>query len=101
MTGQPRLRMALHYGEVLMEPTVGDTPPVLVGGTAILCATRVEPHVLPGQIWVTDEFRQVLADKPSLWRTTEVTPPDAADAFNVRKSASEPDLLVRLYRLEF
>jgi class 3 adenylate cyclase len=101
VTGQPRLRMALHYGEVHMEPSVGDTPPVLVGGTAILCATRVEPHVLPGQIWVTDEFRRALADKPSLWRTTEMTPPDAADLFNVKKRASEPDLLVRLYRLEF
>ena len=101
VAGQPRLRMALHYGEVQMEPSVGDTPPVLVGGTAILCATRIEPHVLPGQIWVTHEFRQALADKPSLWRTTEVAPPDAADLFNVKKSAAEPDLLVRLYRLEF
>ena len=101
-TGQPRLRMALHYGEVQMQPSAGDTPPMVVGGNAILYATRVEPHVLPGQIWATDEFRQVLAEKPSLWRTTELKPPNGSDQFNVKKEGrAEPDLFVRLYRLEF
>ena len=101
-TGQPRLRVALHYGEVHMQAGVGDEPPMVVGGDAVLCATRVEPHVLPGQIWATEEFRQQLTRKPSLWRTTEVTAPDGSDRFNVKKiGRSEPDLWVRLYRLEF
>ncbi|HEX9278537.1 MAG TPA: hypothetical protein VGA51_19355 [Casimicrobiaceae bacterium] len=101
-TGQPRLRMALHYGDVQMQPSVGDAPPIVVGGSAILCATRVEPHVLPGQIWATEDFRQVLAERPSLWRTTEVTTPDGDGRFNVKKDGrAEPDLWVRLYRLEF
>jgi class 3 adenylate cyclase len=101
-TGQPRLRVALHYGEVQMQAGAGDAPPMVVGGNAILCASRVEPHVLPGQIWATEEFREQLAQKPSLWRTTEVRAPDGGDRFNVKKAGrAEPDLWVRLYRLEF
>jgi class 3 adenylate cyclase len=100
--GQPRLRIALHFGEVQMQPSAGNAPPIVVGGDAILCATRVEPHVLPGQIWATEEFRQELAQKPSLWRTTQVMTPDGGDRFNVKKKGrKEPDLWVRLYRLEF
>jgi class 3 adenylate cyclase len=101
-TGQPRLRMALHYGEVQLQPRVGDQPPTIVGGNAILCASRVEPHVLPGQIWATEEFRHMLVERPSLWRTTALTTPDGGDRFNVKKQGRpEPDLWVRLYRLEF
>jgi class 3 adenylate cyclase len=101
-TGQPLLRLALHYGEVLMQAGAGDAPPMIVGGDAVLCASRVEPHVLPGQIWATEEFRQQLAQKPSLWRTTEMLSPDGGDRFNVKKAGRpEPDLWVRLYRLEF
>jgi class 3 adenylate cyclase len=101
-TGQPRLRVALHYGEVQMQPGVGDAPHTVVGGDAILCAARVEPHVMPGQIWATEEFRQELAQRPSLWRTTEVMTPDGDDRFNVGKEGrAEPELWVRLYRLEF
>jgi class 3 adenylate cyclase len=101
-TGQPRLRMALHYGEVQTQPRGGEAPPIVVGGSAILCATRVEPHVLPGQIWATEDFRQVLAERPSLWRTTDIAPPGGGDRFNVKKEGrGEPDLWVRLYRLEF
>jgi class 3 adenylate cyclase len=100
-TGQPRLRVALHFGEVHIQAGVGDEPPMVVGGDAVLCATRAEPHVLPGQIWATEEFREQLARKPSLWRTTEVMAPDGSDRFNVKKAGrAEPDLWVRLYRLE-
>ena len=50
----------------------------------------------------TEEFRRELAQKPSLWRTTEVLSPDGGDRFNVKKAGrAEPDLWVRLYRLEF
>jgi hypothetical protein len=101
-TGQPRLRIALHYGEVHIQAGIGEEPPMVVGGDAVLCATRVEPHVVPGQIWATEEFRQQFAQKPSLWRTTEVTAPDGRDRFNVKKAGrQEPDLWVRLYRVEF
>ena len=49
---------------------------VIAGGDAVLCAARVEPHVEPGQIWATEEFRAQLARAPSLWRTTPVPGPD-------------------------
>jgi class 3 adenylate cyclase len=101
-TGQPRLRMALHYGQVEVQPSVGDQPATVAGGEAILCATRVEPHVVPGQIWATEEFRQELSKRPSLWRTTEVAGSDGSNRINVKKNGrSEPDLWVHLYRLEF
>jgi class 3 adenylate cyclase len=87
---------------VQMRTGSGDAAPMVVGGDAILCAARVEPHVRPGQIWATEEFRQQLAQKPSLWRTTQVLSPDSSERFNVKKDGrAEPDLWVRLYRLEF
>jgi class 3 adenylate cyclase len=100
--GQPRLRIALHYGEVQTGRRASDGALVIAGGEAVLCAARVEPHVLPGQIWVTEEFRQQLAQTPSLWRTTAVAAPDGAHRINVKKEGgTEPDLWVQLYRLEF
>ena len=75
---------------------------VIAGGEAVLCAARVEPHVEPGQIWVTEEFRECLAERPSLWRTTPVMSPSGAPEINVKKEGgTEPDLWVRLHRLEF
>src|SRR6266508_3717613 len=98
--GQPRLRMALHHGEVQTRQRVGEVEAVIAGGDAILCAARVEPHVEPGQIWATEEFREQLAMKPSLWRTSPIPGPSGG-RFNVKKEGGrEPDLWVRLYRLE-
>jgi hypothetical protein len=58
--------------------------------------------VEPGQIWATEEFRQELAQRPSLWRTTQITGKDGAERINVKKDGrAEPDLWVQLYRLEF
>jgi class 3 adenylate cyclase len=100
--GQPRLRIALHYGTVQTRRREPDPRPLIVGGDAILCAARVEPVVEPGQIWATDEFREQLHERPSLWRTTTLASSHADGRFNVRKDGSaEPDLWVRLYRLEF
>jgi class 3 adenylate cyclase len=98
----PRLRIALHHGDVQTMQREGNPSPVIAGGDAILCAARVEPHVEPGQIWATEDFRRQLLQKPSLWRTTAVTPPAGGPYFNVKKEgSSEPDILVQLYRLEF
>jgi class 3 adenylate cyclase len=94
--GQPRLRIALHYGEVQTRRPAGDGSLAIAGGDAVLCAARIEPHVEPGQIWASEEFRQELARAPSLWRTTPV----GDERLNIKKGA-EPDLWVRLYRLEF
>jgi hypothetical protein len=100
--GQPRLRIALHYGEVQIRRRDDDLASAITGGDAILCAARVEPRVEPGQIWATEEFREQLAQRPSLWRTTPVPGLDGGDRINVKKEGgTEPDLWVRLYRLEF
>jgi hypothetical protein len=56
--------------------------------------------VEPGQIWATEEFRAQLARQPSLWRTSPVTLSGGDERFNAKKG-DEPDLWVRLYRLEF
>ncbi len=99
--GQPRLRIALHYGEVQTRQRDIDLAMVIVGGEAILRASRVEPLVEPGQIWATDEFRQQFAQRPSLWRMTPLTAAGGHSQFNVRKAGSqEPDVWVRLHRLQ-
>jgi len=99
--GQPRLRIALHYGEVQVRPGESERDTAIVGGDAVLCAARVEPVVEPGQIWATEEFRQQFLQRPSLWRTTPLEPPCGGERFNVKKPGSgEPDFWVRLYRLE-
>jgi class 3 adenylate cyclase len=98
--GQARLRVALHHGEVRTRRRETDGAIVVAGGEAVLSAVRVEPHVHPGQIWATEEFRVELARYPSLWRTTAVPGHGGEECFNIKKGA-EPDLWVRLYRLEF
>ena len=101
--GQPRLRIALHYGPVRVRSSPLGHGPEIVGGEAVLCAARVEPVVEPGQIWATEEFREQLQQRPSLWRTTSIPAPGGGDGpINVKKPGNgEPDLWVRLYRLEF
>ena len=78
----------------------GSDGPLTIAGGDGACAARIEPHVEPGQIWASEEFRQQLALTPSLWRTTPVPGTGDDDRLNVKK-ATEPDLWVRLYRLEF
>ncbi len=100
--GQPRLRVALHFGAVHTRQRDSDLAWLVAGGEAVLCAARVEPFVEPGQVWATEEFRQQLQERPSLWRTVAIEPPAGESRFNVSKAGSnEPALWVRLYRLEF
>lgn len=99
--GQPRLRIALHHGEVQMRERDSDLRLTVVGGAAILCVSRVEPVVEPGQILATEEFREQFLQHPSLWRMTPVRPPAGGELFDVRKPGTpEAAMWVRLYRLE-
>ena len=99
--GQPRLRIALHHGEVQTRERDVDLRLAVVGGSAILCVSRVEPIVEPGQIWATEDFREQFLQRPSLWRTRPVHPPGGGELFNVsKKGSSEPELWTRLHRLE-
>ncbi len=99
--GHPRLRIALHHGEVQTRQGDADGKTEIVGGEAILCAARVEPIVEPGQIWATEAFRAQFMERPSLWRTSPIAAPGGDELFNVRKKgSSEPDSWMRLFRLE-
>jgi hypothetical protein len=49
---------------------------------------------------VTEHFHDQLRRQPSLWRTSPVVLPGGEERFNARKG-EEPDLWIRLYRLEF
>jgi class 3 adenylate cyclase len=95
------LQIALHYGEVQIQQSDTDPSAEIVGGDAVLCAARVEPLVEPGQIWVTEEYRQQFLERASLWRTSLLTLKSGEETFNVEKPGSqEPDSWLRLYRLE-
>lgn len=99
--GHPRLRIALHHGDVHTTERESDLQRVVVGGAAILCAARVEPVVEPGQIWATEEFREQFLQRPSLWRMVPLPPPGGGEQFDVsKKGQGEPALWVRLHRLE-
>ena len=50
---------------------------------------------------MTEAFREQFLQRPSLWRTMPVPSSTGDELFNVRKPGSrDPDLWVRLYRLE-
>jgi class 3 adenylate cyclase len=90
------IRVAEDFDDALLT----DGTLVIAGGDAVLSAARVEPHVEAGRILVTEEFRELLASTPSLWRTTLIPGAGDDERTNVKKG-TEPDLWVRLYRLEF
>jgi class 3 adenylate cyclase len=99
--GQPRLRISLHHGEVQTRQRDNEPGSVIVGGAAVLVAVRVEAIVEPGQIWATEEFREQFLQRPSLWRTVPIETGHSEDLVNVKKAGStEPDMWVRLFRLE-
>jgi class 3 adenylate cyclase len=103
--GSPRLRIAIAAGPVAVRER-GEEAPAIEGGNAVLVASRIEPFVRPGEIWVTDEIRAVLATTDTIFRAEPVTalPAGAArradGAVNVRKPGSdEHDIWVRLHRI--
>ncbi len=102
--GQPRLRIALHHGEVQLAPSATATcAPSVVGGDAILCAARVEPMVEPGpDLGHRGIPPAVPAAAVAVAHDAAAAAPVAASASTcARKARREPDLWVRLYRLEF
>lgn len=99
--GHPKLRIALHHGDVHTSERDSDLQRIVVGGAAILCASRVEPVVEPGQIWATGEFREQFLQHASLWRLVPLAAPGGGEQFDVsKKGQGEPAMWVRLHRLE-
>ena len=99
--GSPRLRVAIASGPVAVRER-GDERPAIEGGSAVLVASRIEPLVRPGEIWVTDEIEAVLAATDTIYRAEPVAAagvtPREDGAVNVCKP-DEQDIWVRLHRV--
>jgi class 3 adenylate cyclase len=96
--GRPQLRIALDHGPLRVDESP-DGGVVVLGGEPLRRVARIEPHVAPGEIWGTEELRQALEARPTRYQATPVL----ADGgpINVKKpGSSEPDIWVRLYRIE-
>ena len=99
--GSPRLRVAIAAGPVEVRER-GDEPPSIEGGTAVLVASRIEPLVRPGEIWVTEDLRIMVEAADTMFRAEPVRLEDSlADGrVNVKKRGSaEQDIWVSLYRI--
>jgi len=103
--GHPVMRVAIDHGPVNLSPEPGSGG--VLSGTPFRIAARLEPHVTPNEIWVTDGFREAIERGPSLYRAVPIPPEQqqgeawAAGRLNVRKQASrEADQWVRVYRIE-
>jgi class 3 adenylate cyclase len=102
--GSPRLRVAIASGPVAVRER-GEDPPSIEGGTALLVASRIEPLVPAGEIWVTEEIPLLLESTDTLFRAEPVgpvsgLPHDGDGRINVKKPGSdERDIWVRLYRV--
>lgn len=102
--GSPRLRVAIAAGPVQVREHE-NAPLSVEGGRAVLMASRIEPYVTPGQIWITDEVRLLLETTQHLFRTERVVIDVSehlrrGDEVNVKKPGSdEGDIWVKLYRV--
>src|SRR5262249_46799595 len=101
--GHPQLRIAVDYGPVWIDEG-SEGRQVVLGGEPLRRGARIEPHVGTGEIWATDDFRQVLEERPSRYQATPIPPRDEPrgpeGAINVKKpGSSEPDIWLRLYRI--
>ena len=101
--GRPQLRIAVDHGPVRLDEA-SDGRLVVVGGEPLRRVARIEPHVAPGEIWGTEEFRQALEARPTRYQASPVPREGAAGdegEVNVKKPGSrEPDIWVRLFRIE-
>jgi class 3 adenylate cyclase len=97
--GNPELRVAIDCGAVEMHPGRR----LVTTGTPFRVAARLEPHVAPGQIWVTEEFKDVLGQRPGLYKAVPLKdgdPESAPELLNIKKPGSaEPDELIAVHRI--
>jgi class 3 adenylate cyclase len=87
----------------------GDTHEKQLYGMAIQNAARLEPHVAPGHIYVTEEFRRRLEEgfgKQLPFGLVTVGPEDLKELetkeglFNIAKRGGEAEILTAIYRIE-
>jgi len=102
--GNPVLRVAIDHGPVALGP--GPTPGSLMSGSPFRVAARLEPHVTPNEIWVTESFKAALERGPTLYAAVDLgntdTPGNWSEGrLNVKKAASrEADQWIRVFRIE-
>lgn len=101
--GHPVLRVAIDTGPVTLGPGLEG----VMSGAPFRLAARIEPHVTPNEIWVTESFKLALERQPTLYEAVEIPaevqvgPRWSAGHLNVKKPASgETDQWLRVYRLE-
>lgn len=97
--GNPELRVAIDCGAVELH----SGRRMVTTGIPFRIVARLEPHVTPGQIWVTEEFREVLSEHPGLYRAVPLDDGDSESArepLNIKKRGSdEPDEFISVYRI--
>ncbi len=97
--GNPELRVAIDCGAVELH----SGRRLVTTGTPFRVAARLEPHVAPGQIWVTGDFKQALDEHPGLYKAVPLSGGEPAadpELLNIKKSGSdEPDELIAVYRI--
>ncbi len=98
--GNPELRVAIDCGSV--ELSAGER--MVTTGAPFRIAARLEPHVEPGQIWVTRVFKDALGEEPGFYEAVTILEggePDASPLMvNIKKPGSpEPDQAVPVYRI--
>ncbi len=105
VTGHPRLRMAADYGPVRVKPDRKRGQTAI--GSPFRRVARIEPHVPPNQIWVTDDFKEELEKRESFYTVVRVEYPGAdkdpedRGRFNVKKKGSdEADMWIALYEIK-
>jgi class 3 adenylate cyclase len=103
--GNPVLRVAIDYGPVTLSPspTHGD----VLSGPPFRVAARLEPHVTPNEIWVTESFKATLERGPTLYEAVDIPVGEQSGGawvngrLNIKKPGSrEPDQLLRVFRIE-
>lgn len=101
--GHPILRVALDYGPVAVRRS-GDS--MVVSGAPLRTAARLEPHVVPNEIWSTEAFKRALERTTSLFEAREIAAGEIqSDAWNsgrlnIRKPGStEADEAITVYRI--
>ncbi len=88
--GHPVLRVAIDYGNVRVN---AQTPSghTVRSGLPFRTAARLEPHVAPNEIWVTESFREALHRTPSFYDVVEVTGGESPDGRWAKRTAQHQE----------
>jgi hypothetical protein len=106
-TGEAEVRVAIDWGPVGLErDSAGTAVGIRRGHDVLRNVARIEPLVEPGDLWVTERFKEALERTASFYRAEAIDPAVRAElrapdgTFNVKKAGSaEEDHFLRLFRI--